>query len=462
MCLTRRPEHYNRTTQDEFPDTGTALMTPIGRLLRIQGATVVAAVMLIASGWTGLNALQVYQWTLPNQYFVPPVSFSADGRYLALGISMGPAYDPCPLPTCEGRLHVFDLRSGTRVVASTAAHARVMSLAFLHHSPQVAAGYADGKVRVWDLRTSQVAAEYSCCNGKWIRALAAAPNDSVLAIGAQSGQIMLWNVASDLGGDRTERGSARSLPGHVYGVSSLVFDRSSTYLISTADDQHVRRWHVGNANTYEFSRAPDKAKAHRGMVKSVTLLNGDRWAVTGAYWEGGTYKDYASSSPPDHILRLWDVDTGRPIRSYPLEFGVRCCLRPLPDGHRVAFLRATGWSEDPVLEIFDFDRGQSERTVRPSMGESFHSMGAHPDGNQFVIAIGDGNFLIWNRGVGRVVAQLVSVDDGWAVLTPDGRMEFSDGFSRWPCRNNVQRACRGGAPANSTPGLLGRVWAPLQ
>ena len=167
-------------------------------------------------------------------------------------------------------------------------------------------------------------------------------------------------------------------------------------------------------------------------------------------------------APPDHILRLWDVDTGRPVRSYPLEWGVRCCLKALPEGNRVAFLRATGWSEDPVLEIFDLDRGQSEQTVRPSMGESFHAMGAHPDGNQFVIAIGDGQFLIWNRSTGQVAAQLVSVDEGWAVLTPDGRMEFSNGFSRWPCRNNVQRACRGGAPANNSPGLLSRVWTPIQ
>lgn len=401
-----------------------------------------------------------YTWALPNQYFVPPVTFSADGRYLAVGISVGPAYDPCPLPTCEGRLHVFDLKIGHRVIDSPTKYSRVMSLAFAHRGPYVVAGYADGVVRVWSLATSQVVKEFQCCKGKWIRALAMTPDDSILAIGAQNGQIVLWSIADDLRG-QGQPGTSRMLPGHYYGVSSLAFDSSGIYLISAADDQHVRRWNINTGNTYEFSRAADKQKAHRGMVKTVTLLNHDRWAVTGAYWEGGTYKDYASSSPPDHILRLWDVDTGRPIRSYPLEFGIRCCLRPLPDGNRVAFLRATGWNEDPVLEIFDLDRGQSEQTVRPSMGESFHAMGSHPDGDHFVIAIGDGQFLIWDRRANQVIAQLVSADEGWAVLTPDGRMEFSDGFARWPCRNNVQRACRGGAPATVSQGLLARLWAPV-
>lgn len=398
-----------------------------------------------------------YTWALPNQYFVPPVVVSEDGRYLALGLSLGPALDPCPLPTCEGRVHVFDLRSGTRVVASTAAHARVMSLAFLHHTPHVAAGYADGVVRVWNLQTSEVTAEFRCCNGKWIRALAVTPSDSVLAIGAQSGQIVLWNVADALRGTG-QSGSSRNLPGHYYGVSALAFDSSGAYLVSTADDQHVRRWNVNTGQTYEFSRASDKQKAHRGMVKTVTLLNHDRWAITGAYWEGGTTKDYAGVAPPDHILRLWDVDTGRPMRSYPLEWGVRCCLKPLPDGNRVAFLRATGWDEMPVLEIFNLVSGQSEHTVRPTMGESFHSVGADPGGNLFVIAVGDGQFLMWDRRVARMVAQLVSVDQGWALQLPDGRIDFSEGFAAWPCRNSFQRACQGGSRGSATKGLLANLW----
>lgn len=440
---------------------GNPVVSVLGRLAPLRLIASIACLLsMFLSHLDPVAANQGYSWTAPNQYFVPPIAFSPDGRYLALGISVGPAYDPCPLPTCEGRMHVWDLRSGSRVVESNAKHARVMSLAFFHHSPFVVSGHADGTARVWSLATSRVVQEFKCCSGTWIRTLAMAPNDAVLAIGAQSGQVVLWNIADDLRGGTSFHGVSRNLAGHYYGVSSLVFDASGDYLLSAADDQHVRRWNIHTGNTYEFSRAPGKQKAHRGMVKTVTLLNRDRWAVSGSYWEGGMTKDYAGGAPPDHILRLWDVDTGRPLRSYPLEWGVRCCLQPLPgDGHRVAFLRATGWNEDPVLEIFDLDTGQSERTFRPTMGEGFHSLGTHPGGTRFVIAIGDGQYLIWNRNDGKVIAQLISGDDGWAILTPDGRMDFSDGFSRWPCRNNVQRACKGGSRATATKGLLAQIWA---
>ncbi len=399
-----------------------------------------------------------YRWVPPNQYFVPPVAFSGDRRYLAIGISIGPAADPCPLPTCEGRLHVWDLKSGACAFATDAKYARVMSLAFSHDNQYVIAGHTDGTVRVWSTGKWQLVQEFRCCSGTWIRAIAISPDDSTLAIGAQSGQIVLWNIAADLKGGSTFRGVSRGLPGHYYGVSSLAFDATGEYLLSAADDQHIHRWNVRTGNTYEFSRAPDKQKAHRGMVKAVALLNHDRWAVSGSYWEGGTTKAYTTVAPPDHILRLWDVDTGRPIRSYPLDWGVRCCIQKLGDGHRIAFLRATGWDENPVLEIFNLDTGQSEQTLRPSMGESFHGMAMHPDGSHFVISLGDGHFLVWDRRNGRIVAQLASMDEGWAVLAPDGRIDFSEGFARWPCRNNVQQACAGGATASAVPGLLARLW----
>ena len=55
--------------------------------------------------------------------------------------------------------------------------------------------------------------------------------------------------------------SWRTLPGHVFGVSSLSFERSGDYLLSSADDQHVRRWNVSTGAGTEFSRAPGLQKA---------------------------------------------------------------------------------------------------------------------------------------------------------------------------------------------------------
>ena len=425
-----------------------------GRLAtrRVISALIVASRLLTPVAMSSA-APAGYAWTLPNHFYLPSVVFSPDGRYLALAGSVGPAYDFCIQPMCEGRLHIWDLRSGHRTFANEAKFARVFSVVFSHDSQRLITGHSDGSVRVWSTNPIKVIQEYQCCGGRWIRALAISPDGKTLAIGAQSGQLVLWNFAG---------GQARNLPGHLYGVSSLAFDASGEYLLSAADDQHVRRWNVRTGATYEFSRSPDRQKAHRGMVKSVALLNHDRWAVTGAYWEGGTTKDYAGVAPPDPVLRLWDVDKGRPIRGYPLTWGIRGPIRILNDGHRVVFLKAAGWDEGPVLQVFNLDTGDVEREVGPTMGESFHAMGVHPDGQQVLINIGDGQYLLWNRASATVVAQLVSVDQGWAVLTPDGRIDFSDGFKSWPCQNNIRQACAGGTTASPVSGLLARVMGRAQ
>lgn len=396
--------------------------------------------------------IEAQSFPLASHFVQPVMSFSADGRYLALGGSVGPALDNCPLPTCSGRVHLWDLRAGTRVFASDASTARVMSLAMTRDGRQVVSGHVDGTVRVWSA-DGGVVHQLLCCNGSWIRSLAVSPDDRVLAAGAQNGEIVLWSLDADL----SRPGSARvlrTLTGHYFGVSSVVFEASGKYLLSSADDQHVRRWDITTGHNYEFSRTPQLRKAHRGMVKSVVPLADGRRAVSGSYWEGGTYKAYDSVAPPDHILRLWDIDSGRPIRSYPLKFGVRCCIQVVPGTSSVAFLKAMAWDELPRLHVVDLDTGAVVNDVGPTMGESFHALAMHPNGSTFLIAIGDGDFLIWSRTMGRMTGRLISADEGWAVIAADGRMDFSEGFRRWPCAHGIMTGCAGGSPATASGRLL--------
>ena len=390
-------------------------------------------------------------WPLANHFFIPPIAFSPDGRFVALGGSVGSPADFCP--SCIGRLHVWDLRAGQRVFVNDDRPARVMSAVFSHDGRLLVTGHADGVVIVRNTADFTVVSRYRCCASTWIRALALSPDDTLLAIGAQNGELILWNVADDI----RNRGSirlSRSLTGHQFGISSLAFDAAGGYLLSSADDQHVRRWNVQTGASYEFSRGPKQYKAHRGMVKSVVLLNGGRQALTAAYWEGGTTKDYESITPPDQILRLWDVDRGLPLRSYPLTWGIRCCMQRLAGRNAVAFLKATSWNEAPVLQVFNIDTGGVEHEFAPAMGESFHTMAMHPGGRFFVVGFGEGQYVLLEAQTGRRIARLVSVDEGWAVLGADGRIDFSDGFKRWPCRNDVQQACAGGRDAAPAKGLL--------
>ena len=395
-------------------------------------------------------------WSLPGHFAVPSIVFSPNGRYVALGGSLGPADDRCDQTRCPGRLHVWNLQTGQRVFANTRSFARVMSLVFTPDGRRLVSGHADGAVMVWNLEDFTIVRQFHCCTGTWVRALAVSPDGRSLAIGAQSGELLLWDLSGDLRRQSVVERLTRSWPAHNYGISSLTFDASGRYLISSADDQHIRRWDLQTGRNNEFQRSPGREKAHRGMVKTVVLLGDGTQALSGAYWEGGSYKDYHSVAPPDHVLRLWNVGTGVPIRSFPLTYGIRCCMQVLND-HLVAFLKATAWDERLVFQVFNLDTGQVEHEATPTMGESFDAMGMHPNATRFLIGIGGGQYLLWDLTSGKSVAQLLSVDEGWAVFASDGRADFSEGFRRWPCRHNLQQACLGGKDVSPTPGLLARL-----
>ena len=398
-----------------------------------------------------------YPWPLPNHFFVPPIAFSSDGRYLALGGSVGPAIDNCGQPLCEGRLHIWDLQTGQRVFANESTFARVMSIVFSRDGHLMITGHSDGSVLAWNARDFKVMRRFSCCSGTWIRALALSPDEKTLAIGGQNGQLVLWNIADDLGAQAAGRGGSRSWAAHYYGISSLTFDATGEHLLSSADDQHIRRWNLETGGSYQFRRSPGRDKAHRGMVKTIVTLNNGKQALSGAYWEGGTVKDYRGVAPPDHILRLWDVNSGTALKSYPLTYGIRCCIQVLND-HLVAFLKATGWDERLIFQIFNLDSATVEHEFSSTMGESFHTMAMHPGARLFLIGIGEGRYLVWDIRTGKSIAHVISVDEGWAVFASDGRADFSDGFRRWPCRHDIQQACLGGKDVSPTRRLLAHVF----
>ena len=419
-------------------------------LLRLRRWALPLAALAIVAAGAGVSA---QSFPLASHFVYPVMTFSSDGRYLALGGSVGPAMDLCPLPTCSGRVHIWDLHKGARTFASDATTARVMSIAFTPDSRFVISGHVDGTVRVWSVEATRVVQQVTCCAGTWARALAVSPDSRLLATGGQNGEIALWQLGADLLAPNAVT-RLRTFEGHVFLVSSVIFQSSGAYLLSSVDDQHVRRWNVSTGASLEFSRAAGLQKAHRGMVKTVAPLSDGRRAVSGSYWEGGTYKDYKSVAPPDAILRLWDLSAGRPLRSYPLTFGVRCCIQVVTGTPTIAFLKATAWDELPRLTILNVDDGAVAREVAPTMGESFHSLAMHPNASTFLIALGEGDFLIWDRIANAMVGRLVSVDEGWAVVAPDGRMEYTDGFPRWRCAHGITSNCAGGVSTPSTPGLL--------
>ena len=93
-------------------------MAHLSRCKTLGAALLIACGLVVVPSPVGTAAAGGVSWPLASHFFMPSIAFSPDGRYLALGGSVGPAAEYCPQPACTGRLHVWDLRTGQRAFAT--------------------------------------------------------------------------------------------------------------------------------------------------------------------------------------------------------------------------------------------------------------------------------------------------------------------------------------------------------
>jgi U3 small nucleolar RNA-associated protein 12 len=104
------------------------------------------------------------------------------------------------------------------------------------HSPDtslLAAGYADGSIRLWNTAQGSCAAVFHS-HAKAVTALAFTANGSYLASGSQDTDIIVWDVAGEVAMYR--------LHAHTNQVTGLAFLDKQNKIISTSKDGFVRVW----------------------------------------------------------------------------------------------------------------------------------------------------------------------------------------------------------------------------
>jgi WD40 repeat protein/serine/threonine protein kinase len=316
-------------------------------------------------------------------------------------------------------------------------------VAFGPDGKQLAAGQADGAVRVWDTATGREVG-FLPGQGQRIRELAFSPDGGRLLVFTQDGTFQSW---APVAGDRQVllRIPFPYLAGNILspGQRFLVAMNGNTIQVWDVATGHKRADLPGRVTTPDesadsaFSFSPDGrrlaystngpfiihvwdleagAEAHvlRGHTSSVGALafspDGKRLASGARY--------------PDNSARLWDVTTGKEIAVCHGHRNEVISVAFSPNGTRLATA-----SLDETARLWDGVTGREIAMLQGNRGPVLHAI-FRPDGRHVATSSLDGTLRLWNAAAGEPVAVLHGHAAGvrHSVFSRDGALLASASY----------------------------------
>jgi len=188
------------------------------------------------------------------------------------------------LSACLENINIWNLKQGSLEASLTEVGntAQVSSICMSPDTKRaiLAAGYTDGKIRVWDLTEKTVLLTLTG-HKTAVSSLRYNSNGSLLASGSADTNVIVWDCVAESGLYR--------LHGHKNKVTDLVFFTTSTcnFLITASMDTHVKVWDL------ETQHCVQTLTGHRGEVWSLDICLSSLLLVTGS---------------TDKQLRIWELD----------------------------------------------------------------------------------------------------------------------------------------------------------
>jgi WD40 repeat protein len=196
-----------------------------------------------------------------------------------------------------------------------------------------------------------------------------------------------------------------AVKGHSRIVRGLSFSPDGKSLASASADGTARLWDVATLKEKRVFRHP------ASFLTAVTFTADGRWLVT-----AGGPNEFA----PDNIgfISVWDLGTGRLLRSWKCHKGYTTCLRLSSDGRRLY-----SGGRDGLVKAWDVKTGKEQASYR-IFDHEVGALAASTDGKYLALA-GDPErvIVLWDLATGRQYRRLTRC--GWAHLgvcfSPDSK-----------------------------------------
>jgi WD40 repeat protein len=328
--------------------------------------------------------------TLPLQQEIARMTFSPDGRLLALtgwestplrlwdrttGVTRelpgGPGVMNHVLFSSDGRrlaasrsgseVELFELPSGERRVFGDHTHHGWLDVRLSPDGRVLAYAGPEGKIHLVEVENDTRRVLHGA---EEIQTLEFSPDGRTLAAGATHGTLRLWDL---------ERQSSRLLHQYTHGVSCLQFSGDGHHLLSSSGDGTVQLWNVDTGTGRILGE-------HTG---------GATWAALSSDGQ------IVASAGNDSLVRLWFLTSGdlRILRGHT---GPVVRVHFLGDGQHLMSV-----SLDRTTRIWQLPTAPAQILhARNWIGEVAFS----PDGHYLAAGDYDGLVWRWDRGTGEAVA----------------------------------------------------------
>jgi len=360
---------------------------------------------------------------------VSSVAFSPNGQFVLSGSG-------------DKTMRLWNVASGKEIRIFAGHTKSVHSVAFSPDGRFALSGSLDENLHLWNVATGKII--WSSAHTDPVVSVAFSPDGRFALSGSSDKTLRLWDVATGQ--------KIRSFVGHTAIVSSVVFSPDGRFALSGSWDKTMRLWNVATGKELRlFDKHTENDFEDRDdmiFVNSVAFSPDGRFALSGSgdrtmsLWNVASGKEirsfaghtkivksvsfspdgrFALSGSGDKTLRLWDVATGKEIRSFAGHAANVFSVVFSPDGRF-----ALSGSGDKTLRLWDVATGKEIRSFARH-ADSVYSVAFSPDGRFALSGSDDKTMRLWDIRTGEELRSFPGFSEGVysVAFSPDGRFVLS-------------------------------------